>query len=121
MGLHYVVLGVDCSLVSVTTTACLPLQCDYGIAGYPFILFTVETYGRLGKPALRLLARLGQAAAECAGGVSKSGLVAGAIRELSVGRCRGNFYVCRDGYGLLAGALGRCFRPCVARPMDEVV
>jgi hypothetical protein len=52
---------------------------------YPFIPFTVEAYGRLGKPALRLLARLGQEAAESAGGVSKSGFVAGAIRELSVG------------------------------------
>jgi hypothetical protein len=74
-----------------------------------FIPFTVETYGRLGKPALRLLARLGQEAAESAGGVSKSGFVAEAIRELSVGMCRGNFYVYRDGYGLLAGALGRGF------------
>jgi hypothetical protein len=80
----------------------------------------VETYGRLGKPALRLMARLGQGAAESAGGVSKSGFVAGAIRELSVGMCRGNFYVYRDGFGLPAGDLGRGFSPGLARPTDEV-
>jgi hypothetical protein len=49
------------------------------------------------------------------------GGIAGAIRELSVGMCRGNFYVYRDGYGLLAGALGHGFRPGLARPADEVV
>jgi hypothetical protein len=62
--------------------------------------------------------RLGQEAAESAEGASKSGFVAGAIRELSVGMCRGNFYVYRDGYGLLAGALGHGFRPGVARSTD---
>jgi hypothetical protein len=32
-----------------------------------------------------------------------------------------HFYVYRDAYGLLAGALGRGFRPGLARPTDEVV
>jgi hypothetical protein len=81
----------------------------------------VVSYGRLGKPALRLLARLGQEAAESAGVARKSGFVAWAIRELSVGLCKGNFYDYRDGYGLLAGALGRGFCPGMARPTDEVV
>jgi hypothetical protein len=35
--------------------------------------------------------------------------------------CRGNFYIYRDGYGLLAGALGSGFRPGLAQPTDEVV
>jgi hypothetical protein len=87
--------------------------------GYPFVQCTVESYGRLGKPALRLLAGLGQDAADSAGGASKSGFVAGAVWELRVGVCRGNLYVYQDGYGLLAGALGH--RPGMARPMDEAV
>jgi hypothetical protein len=48
--------------------------------------------------------------AESAGGASKSGFAAGAIRELSVGLCRDKFYVYRDCYRLLAGALGRGLR-----------
>jgi hypothetical protein len=35
--------------------------------GYPFIPFTVESYGRLGKPALCLVARLGLEAAVVGG------------------------------------------------------
>jgi hypothetical protein len=78
---------------------------------YPFVPFTVESYGRLGNLALHLVARLGQEAAETAGGTSKYGFVAGAIRELSVGICRGYFYIYHDGYGLLADGLGWGFAP----------
>jgi hypothetical protein len=53
------------------------------------------------------LARLGQQAAESAGGASKSGFVAWAIRELRVGMCRGNSYV----YSGRLLAPGLCFGP----------
>jgi hypothetical protein len=86
--------------------------------GFPFVPFPVESYSRLGKPALFLLARLGQEAAESAGGASKSAFEAGAIRELSVGMCRGSFFVYRDGYGLLGGAFGRGVCPGMARSTD---
>jgi hypothetical protein len=56
--------------------------------GYPSVPFTVECYVRLGNPALLLFACLGPEVAESARGASKSGFVAGAIRELSVG-CAG--------------------------------
>jgi hypothetical protein len=36
--------------------------------GYPFVPLTVDPYGRLGKPVLRLLARLGQEGAVLVGG-----------------------------------------------------
>jgi hypothetical protein len=65
-------------------------------------------------PAPRLLARLGQEAAEFAGVASKSGCVVGAIQELSIGMCRGNLYAFWDGYGLLAGTLAHAFRPDIA-------
>jgi hypothetical protein len=59
--------------------------------GYPFIPFSVETYSRLGKPAISFLGQLGLEAKEAGRKVSKSGFVAAAIRELSVGLCRGNY------------------------------
>jgi hypothetical protein len=51
--------------------------------GYPFIPFSVETYGRLGKPAISFLRQLGLEAKEAGRKVSKSGFVAAAIRETS--------------------------------------
>jgi hypothetical protein len=45
----------------------------------------VETYGRLGKPTISFFGLLGLEAKEAGRKVSKSGFVAAAIRELSVG------------------------------------
>jgi hypothetical protein len=42
--------------------------------------------------------------------VSKSGIVAAATSELSVGLCHGNHHMCRAWLGLLAGVLGSGFR-----------
>jgi hypothetical protein len=70
---------------------------------YPFIPFSVETYGRLGKPAISFLGQLGLEAKEAGRKVSKSGFVASAIREISVGlhncagattRCIGHRWAC---------------------------
>jgi hypothetical protein len=49
--------------------------------GYPFVPFSVETYGRLGNPAIALLERLGVEAAAAAvlGAVSKSAFVRSAL------------------------------------------
>jgi hypothetical protein len=56
--------------------------------GYPFIPFSVEIYGRLGKLAISFLGQLGLEAKEAGRNVSKSVFVAAAIPELSVGLCR---------------------------------
>ena len=88
--------------------------------GYPFVPFSVETYGRLGKPAIALLGRLGVEAAGV-GGVSKSAFVRSAIRELSVGLCRGNCVMYRKSLGLRAAGVGQGFRPGAARPTAEVL
>jgi hypothetical protein len=48
--------------------------------GYPFIPFSVETYGRKGKAAISFLGQLGMEAEESTQKVSKSGCVAAAIR-----------------------------------------
>jgi hypothetical protein len=52
--------------------------------GYPFVPFSVDSYGRLGQPAMKLLHALGDEAAG-PGGVHRASFVAGALRELSVG------------------------------------
>jgi hypothetical protein len=78
--------------------------------GYPFFPFAVESYGLLGKEA-----------EEAGRRVSKSGFVASAIRELSVGLCRGNDYMYRAAWGLLAQVTGQGFRAGADRPTDEVV
>jgi hypothetical protein len=59
--------------------------------GYPFYPFAVESYGRLVKNAIDLLGRLCKEAEWAGRRVSVSGIVASAIRELSVGPCRGNY------------------------------
>jgi hypothetical protein len=62
--------------------------------GYPFIPFSLENYGLLGKPAVRpaFLGQLpGQEAEETGRNVSKSGFVAVVIRKLSIRLCRGNY------------------------------
>jgi hypothetical protein len=78
--------------------------------GYPFIPFTVETYGRLGKLAISFLRQLGLEAKEAGHKVSKSGFVAAAICELSVGLCRANYQMYRASLGLRAGVSGPGFR-----------
>jgi hypothetical protein len=59
--------------------------------GYPFIPFSVETYGRLGKPAISFLEQLGLEAKEAGRKVSKSGFVASAIQEISAELRWGNY------------------------------
>jgi hypothetical protein len=88
--------------------------------GYPFIPFSIETYDRLGKPAISFLGQLGLEAKEAGRKVSKSGFVAAAIRELSVGLCRGNYQMYRSSLGLLARVSGRGFREGAAHPTEEV-
>jgi hypothetical protein len=63
-----------------------------GHDGYTFVLFSIETYGWVGKPVIALLWRLGVEAAGAAGlgAVSKCAIVRSALRQVSVGFCRGN-------------------------------
>jgi hypothetical protein len=58
--------------------------------GFPFVPFSVESYGRIGQPAMKLLHALGDEAAGPGGGMGAS-FVAGALREISVGLRRGYF------------------------------
>jgi hypothetical protein len=77
--------------------------------GCPFIPFSVDTYGRLGKHAISLLGQLAVEAREVGWKVSKSGFVAAAIRELSVRLCRRSNQMQRS-LGLLTGVTRRGLR-----------
>jgi hypothetical protein len=84
--------------------------------GYKFV--SVESYGRLSQPAMKLLHTLGEEAVG-PGGVSRASFVDGALRELSVGLVRGNYFLYRASVGMLARSGGACFRPGLARPTDD--
>jgi hypothetical protein len=67
---------------------------------------------------IKLLHALGE---EVAGpsGVQRASFVAGALRELSVGLCRGNFFMYRACLGKLANSSGTGFRAGMRVPTDE--
>jgi hypothetical protein len=89
--------------------------------GYPFTPFSVESYGRLGKPAMDLLSKLGEEAEDTVRQCGKAHFVSWTLRELSIGLCKGNFHMYRASLGLLAGVTGRGLRLGAAFPMEELV
>jgi hypothetical protein len=86
--------------------------------GYPFVSFSVDRYGRIGQPALKLLHSLGDEAAAMAGSRERP-FVAGALRESSVRLCKGNFFMYRACLGMIAKASGTGFRAGMRVPTDE--
>jgi hypothetical protein len=88
--------------------------------GYAFVPLVVESYGRMGKAAMGLLNTL--AATAVAGGArKKSTFVTNALRQLSVGLCRGNGVMYRRALGVLANATGRAFRLGMDCPTSDVL
>jgi hypothetical protein len=69
--------------------------------GYPFVPFSVESYGRIGQLATKLVHALGDDVAS-PGGFTRASFVAGALREICVGLCRGNFFMYRACFGMIA-------------------
>jgi hypothetical protein len=64
----------------------------------PFVPMSVDSFGRLGAPALTLLGDLADQAVQVGGpGLSRAASVLGALRELSVALCRDNASLCRSG------------------------
>jgi hypothetical protein len=85
---------------------------------YGFAPFSVETYGRLGQLAVKLLHSHGDEAAG-PGRVTRASVVHGALRELSVGLCRGNCLAYQASVGMLATSSGVSFRAGLSVPTDE--
>jgi hypothetical protein len=88
--------------------------------GYPFVPFSVESYGRISPPAMKHLHAyaLGDEAAG-PGGVTRVSFVAGPLREISVGLCRGIFFMYRVCLGMFAKSSGAGFRAGMTVPTDE--
>jgi hypothetical protein len=86
---------------------------------------SVESFGRLGAPALTLLGDLADQAVQAGGpGLSRAAFISGALRELSLGRvalCRGNAPLSRSGAYLATRAAGRTPLRGLAQPSAEVV
>jgi hypothetical protein len=87
--------------------------------GYAFIPLSVETFGRMGKPAMELLNTLATAAA-AGGAVQKTGFVVNALRQLSVSLCRGNGIMYRRSLSVLARASGTSFLPGLMVPTADI-
>ena len=87
--------------------------------GYAFTPLSTESFGRLGKPAMKLLSKLAETAGD--GGVRpKDGFVAHALRELSIGLCKGNAVLYKRSMYALARVSGNEFRAGMDYPMAEV-
>jgi hypothetical protein len=79
------------------------------VAGGSFTPLSMESYGRLGRPAMQLLQTLAAAAASSAtagSDVTTSSFVTGALRELGVALVKGNEVVYREALHVYATAGG---------------
>jgi hypothetical protein len=85
-------------------------------------VLSVESFGRLGAPALTLLGDLTDQAVQAGGpGLSRAAFISGALRELGVALCRGNASLCRSGAYVATRAAGRAPMRGLAQPSAEVV
>jgi hypothetical protein len=83
---------------------------------------SVQSFGRLGAPALTLLGDLADRAVQAGRpGLCRAAFILGSLRELSVALCRGNASLCRLGAYVAARAAGRTPMCGLARPSAEVV
>ncbi len=88
--------------------------------GYAFTPLSTESFGRLGKPAMTLLSELAEAAAAGPPVRPKDGFVAHALRELSIGLCKGNAVLYKRSMYALARVSGDAFRAGMDNPTAEV-
>ena len=92
---------------------------DVDGGAYAWEPVVMESCGRLGKGAMRVLNRLALVAAE-SDGVEKHVFVQRAQQVLSVARVRGNALIWKGGLHAMAHGGGRCFQAGLARPTDDV-
>jgi len=95
-------------------------RCDReDMGGYAFVPLSVESYERMGEPAMQLLNTL-SATAAASGKVLKSDFVRNALCELSVGLCKGNSIMYRAGLMILARTSGKAFLSGATIPTSNV-
>jgi hypothetical protein len=86
---------------------------------YRFTLLSVETFGRLGAPMMRLLSDIGNLAVSSSD-FTKEQFVSGFLRELSVSLCKTNARLEHGVSGFFVRASGACIRHGRSRPTAEV-
>jgi hypothetical protein len=92
-----------------------------GDAGYTLLPFSVESHGRLGAPAMKLVSDLGRRVAEASGGVLRSGsFVEGVLQDISVALCRFNARIESTVAGYFAIGAGRDFMQALGTPSCDV-
>ena len=79
----------------------------------------MEAYGKLGKPAMELLNKQAETAADA--GVAKDAFMTNALRELSISLCQGNAEIPRAGLTVMAQAAGTIFWTAQPVPFANVL
>jgi hypothetical protein len=86
-------------------------------SGLPFVPLSVETFGRLGAPALSLLRSLADHAVQAGGpGLSRGAFIPRELQELGIAMCQGYASLGRSGLHALMRVSGRGRRP-IAWPL----
>jgi hypothetical protein len=86
--------------------------------GYDFVPLSAEICSCHDQTAMKLLHLLGDNAAGPVG-VTRASFVNGALRELSVGLCRGNFLSYQASVGMFARSSGASLRAGLSVPTNE--
>jgi hypothetical protein len=102
---------------NIQTYASHPFRARQVSSALPFVPMLVESFRRLGAPALTLLGDLAGQAVQAGGpGPTRVAFISGALRDLSVALCRGNASLCRSGAYVATHAAGQTPMPGLARP-----
>ena len=92
-----------------------------GMEGRKFVPLSMETHGRLGAPAMKLLGRIARRAVQNSGGaVSAAQFVEGTLQELGACMCKYNARIERAVATNFCLGAGKRFMPGLARPSAEV-
>lgn len=89
-------------------------------AGFTFVPFAVESFGRLGSAAMGFLSEIGDIAAST-GKVTKRAFLRGALSKLACALARGNGRMYTTGVFAMTRACGRNYMPGLPVPVADVV
>jgi hypothetical protein len=93
----------------------------YGAGCYRFVPLTVETFGRLGQPLMKLITDVSNQATQHGNGTfTREQFVTGVLRELSVCLCRRNASLERAVAGCFVRVSGGSYSQGLDQPTAEV-
>jgi hypothetical protein len=93
----------------------------YGAGYYRFVPLTVETFGRLGQPLMKLITDVSNQATQHGNGTfTREQFVTGVLRELSVCLCRRNASLERAVAGCFVRVSGGSYSPGLDQPTTEI-